>query len=117
MTPEHPTTPDGRYIVVRGTLWRASNPALPADVKDHWVHALMDARRDVGRWLHHPDQAAALREARDRVQAAKEGLGERGAPWWNDGTPCLNRHKVHNTPYADWYAAWQNQHPGRKDTP
>jgi hypothetical protein len=24
-----PTTPDGRYIVVRGRLWRRANPGLP----------------------------------------------------------------------------------------
>ena len=28
----YPTTPDGRYFVVRGRLWRASNPALEPDV-------------------------------------------------------------------------------------
>ena len=25
---QHPVTPDGRYFVVEGRLWRTSNPAL-----------------------------------------------------------------------------------------
>jgi hypothetical protein len=33
------------------------------------------------------------------------GLGERGAVWWKDGTPDLNRQLAKNTPYAPWYAA------------
>jgi hypothetical protein len=97
-----PTTPDGRYIVVKGTLWRATNPHLDAETRQRHVDALMDARRDVKR---HQQDAQALAEARSRVQAAKEALGERGPVWWQDGAPCLNRHKVHLTPYAGWYAA------------
>jgi hypothetical protein len=44
----YPNTPDGRYFVVRGRLWRLSNPALTDDVKDSLVKDLMAARRDVG---------------------------------------------------------------------
>ena len=43
-THEDPITPDGRYFVVRGRLWRCSNPALPATVREELVRALMDAR-------------------------------------------------------------------------
>jgi hypothetical protein len=39
------------------------------------------------------------------VQAAKEGLGERGPVWWDDGAPDYNRRMARNTPYAAWYAA------------
>lgn len=42
-----PVTPDGRYIVVDGRLWRASNPALPDTVRQGLVEALMAARRAV----------------------------------------------------------------------
>ena len=31
MTPPPPVTPDGRYIVVRGRLWRRTNPNLPPE--------------------------------------------------------------------------------------
>jgi len=43
-----PTTPDGRYIVVRGRLWRRSNPNLPEAQRQALVDALMQARRRVG---------------------------------------------------------------------
>jgi hypothetical protein len=96
-------TPDGRYLVVRGRLWRAANPHLPADRRDALVQALMQARRDVKAALR-IDDAAALRRARDAVQAAKLELGERGPVWWQDGAKDYNRHLVKNTPYAAWYA-------------
>ena len=44
----HPTTPDGRYFVVRGRLWRCSDPSLPPDRRAELIHELMDARRRVG---------------------------------------------------------------------
>ena len=42
-----PTTPDGRYFVVRGRLWRATHPALPEPVRGELVQQLMHARRAV----------------------------------------------------------------------
>ena len=44
----YPTTPDGRYFVVRGRLWRTSSPDLPSDERQQLVNALMTARRKVG---------------------------------------------------------------------
>jgi hypothetical protein len=96
------TTPDGRYIVVDGRLWRRSNPALGQKQRALLVEALMHARRDVGLALRAHD-AEAEREARARVHRAKVALGERGPPWWTDGTPDFNRHLVENTPYAAWF--------------
>jgi hypothetical protein len=29
----YPVTPDGRYFVVKGRLWRRADPALPDDLK------------------------------------------------------------------------------------
>lgn len=98
-----PVTPDGRYFVVRGRLWRCANPALDAGLHRQWVLALMQARRAVRRALHE-DDADALAAARRGVDAAKHALGERGAPWWDDGAPDWNRHPVRNSPYADWFA-------------
>jgi hypothetical protein len=74
-------TPDGRYVVVDGRRWRATDPALPAEVADALRHLLMQARRDVGAALRAGD-AEAERAARARVHAAKTALGERGTPWW-----------------------------------
>ena len=97
-----PITPDGRYLVVRGRLWRRSNPNLAEAERQRLVDALMTARRAVGRALRAGD-AEALRRARADVDAAKHGLGERGPVWWTDGAPDLNRRLARNTPYADWW--------------
>lgn len=74
-------TPDGRYVVIKGRRWRASDPMLPEPVADALRHQLMAARRAVGAALKAGDPDAE-RRARDRVQRAKVGLGERGTPWW-----------------------------------
>ena len=88
--------------MVRGRLWRTSNPHLTDAERQHGVNALMDARRAVKQALNTQD-GAALTQARAAVQAAKVALGERGPVWWSDGAPDYNRHLVKNTPYADWY--------------
>jgi len=95
-------TPDGRYFVVRGRLWRRANPNLPADRRELLVRELMNARRAVKTALE-SGAAAELALARKAVDVAKVGLGERGAVWWTDGAPDLNRHKVKDSPYAEWY--------------
>ncbi|MEH3108332.1 MAG: hypothetical protein PGN09_13980 [Sphingomonas fennica] len=97
-------TPDGRYIVVRGRLWRRASPALPEDRRQALVDALMAARRAVAAAKRSGD-AGALAAARAEVDAAKMGLGERGPVWWTDDAPDLNRHMARNTPYAAWFAA------------
>lgn len=102
--PPYPDTPDGRYFVVRGRLWRSSNPALAPSVRDKLVHELMAARRAVGAAKKAAD-ADAMAAARAAVDAAKRGLGERGPVWWQDGAPDYNRRMVANSPYAGWFAA------------
>ena len=98
------TTPDGRYIVVRGRLWRCSNPNLSHAQRAELVAELMSARRAKQVAMRAGDEAA--REvARLRIDAAKIALGERGPVWWQDGAPDLNRHLVRTTPYADWFAS------------
>ena len=92
----HPVTPDGRYFVVRGRLWRMSNPALSNEDREQLVRDLMAARRAV---------RAKEPDARARVDAAKRALGERGPVWWDDDARDWNRHLAKNTPYADWHAA------------
>ena len=71
-------TPDGRYIVVRGRLWRRANPFLPEARRAELVSELMSARRAVKAALGSAD-AGALAAARRRVDDAKVALGERGA--------------------------------------
>ena len=96
-------TPDGRYLIVRGRLWRQSNPALADDERVALVNELMAARRAVGIGLRKGDEEG-VRQARLLVQAAKVALGERGPVWWNDGAPDENRRPVANSSYAEWYA-------------
>ncbi len=96
----YPTTPDGRYFVVRGRLWRKANPDLPADVREALVGQLMQARRA----LRGSRPEAERRQAREQVDRAKRALGERGPVWWTDGAPDCNRKLAKNTPYRDWFA-------------
>ena len=97
------STPDGRYIVVRGRLWRATNPHLPSDKRDGLVQRLMAARRALRRVERNGNRS----EARKQVEEMKRALGERGPVWWTDGAPDDNRRLVKNTQYAEWFAALQ----------
>lgn len=98
----YPTTPDGRYFLVNGKLWRCSNPSLPAEARQQFVNELMDARREVKTAKASGDEGQ-LKGARAKVQKAKVELGERGPVWWDDGSPDFNQCQVKNTPYSDWH--------------
>lgn len=95
-------TPDGRYIVVHGRLWRRQRPDLEPVQRDRLVRELIDGRRAV-RAARHAGDDLALRRARAAVDEAKRGLGEHGPVWWTDGAPDLNRRMVRNTSYAGWF--------------
>ena len=86
-------TEDGRYLVVGGRRWRASDPGIPDPLRQELVDGLMDARRAVGA-AKRADDADAERGARDRVQAAKVALGERGHPWWEAPTEDSRRTRL-----------------------
>jgi hypothetical protein len=103
MTLQHPVTPDGRYFVVKGRLWRLADPSLPEGEKAGLVAELMRARRAV-RTAKQAGDGPAEAVAHRNVDEAKRALGERGPVWWTDGDPDLNRHMVKNTPYAAWFA-------------
>jgi hypothetical protein len=96
-------TPDGRYLVVRGRLWRRTDPRLSEERRAELTRELMAARRAVRAALA-ADDVDALRTARAAVDAAKHGLGERGPVWWEDAAPDLTRRLARNTEYADWFA-------------
>lgn len=100
----HPVTPDGRYFVVRGRLWRMTNPSLSGDMRTSLARDLMTARRAVRTAKSNHDVDAEA-EAHRAVDRAKHALGERGEVWWTDGAPDMNRKMARNTPYADWFAA------------
>ena len=97
---QYPRTPDGRYFVVWGRLWRLSNPDLEPQEREHLVRELMAARRAVRSVRDDPEALAGVRA---RVDAAKRALGERGPVWWSDDAPDYNRRLVKDTPYAEWF--------------
>jgi hypothetical protein len=100
---KHAVTPDGRYFVVRGRLWRMANPDLTEAKRADLVDRLMAARSSVREAKKANDRAAEA-AAHKAVDEVKQALGERGPVWWDDGSSDLNRHMAKNTPYADWYA-------------
>lgn len=70
---EQERTEDGRYIIVNGRKWRATDPSIPGSLESQLVKELMNARRLV------KTEGDAVRY---RVHDAKVALGERGEPWW-----------------------------------
>ncbi|WP_028656672.1 hypothetical protein [Nocardioides sp. J54] len=72
-------TPDGRYLVIDGRRWRATDPAIPEERRAELTRILMAWRREVRRTKGTDEE----RTSRDGVQAAKVALGERGTPWWD----------------------------------
>lgn len=99
----YPVTTDGRYFVVRGRLWRMSDPALSEQRRTMLTKQLMAARRAAGAALKAGDEEAE-QASRHEVDRAKRSLGERGPVWWDNAAPDFNRHLARNTPYAIWYA-------------
>lgn len=71
-------TPDGRYLVIDGRRWRATDPAIPEERRIELTRILMAWRREVRRTKGTDEESAS----RAGVQAAKVALGERGTPWW-----------------------------------
>ncbi|WP_084621395.1 hypothetical protein [Luteibacter yeojuensis] len=106
-----PKTPDGRYLIVRGRLWRTTKPNLGEQERERLVHELMNARRAVKAAKANEDDKGVA-AARRAVNSAKTALGERGPVWWTDGAKDFNRTLVKNTPYASWFFE-QSQAPIR----
>ena len=106
MAATYPRTPDGRYFVVRGRLWRCTNLRLPAHARQRLTAELMRARRAVGAARKRGDWSA-VEGARAAVDAAKVALGERGPVWWDDGASDLNRRMARTTVYAEWFASME----------
>ena len=96
---DYTPTPDRRYFVMRGRLWRLSNPSLDAITHERLVHQLLEAKRAV----HDSKDSDARLAARVKVDAVKRALGERGDPWWDDGAPDYSQRRALDTPYAGWF--------------
>lgn len=70
---------DGRWIIVDGRRWRATDPSIPDSLRRQLVNELMAARRAIRAARGDIEAAGA---ARRRVRDAKIALGERGPRWW-----------------------------------
>ena len=78
MVRETRRTPDGRYVVVDGRRWRATDPLIPEERRAELQRVLMGWRRAVKTARGTDDEP----RVRAGVQAVKVALGERGTPWW-----------------------------------
>ncbi|MEL6955811.1 MAG: hypothetical protein AAFO88_04135 [Pseudomonadota bacterium] len=105
---DHIETPDGRYFVAKGRLWRKSDPSLSSDKRQALVNDLMAARRAVAQAETEVEEKAA----RQREDEAKRGLGERGPVWWSDDSPDETRTAPWNSSYAEW---WDDLSEATKD--
>ncbi len=95
---------DGRYIVVDGRRWRATDPSVPEKFRAELVAELMAARRAV---------KSEPESARPRVQDAKIALGERGRPWWQEPT----KHSLHERMTATIRALLRHRDPEKTICP
>jgi hypothetical protein len=96
-----PETPDGRYFVARGRLWRKGDPSLSDSTRRAAIKALMQARHAEGQAINDAERRAA----RDAITAAKCRLGEAGSVWWDDGSPDESGLHPADSRYRDWWHA------------
>jgi hypothetical protein len=97
---DHPETPDGRYFVARGRLWRKSDPGLSVSERRRAIKALMRARLEARNAV----EEEAIKRARASVEDAKFRLGEAGPVWWTDGAPDEHGLDPSCSSYASWWS-------------
>lgn len=81
---------DDKWLVVEGKRWRRSDPELESAVVEELKSHLGKARNAV-RTTKKNGTEEDLKQARHRVNTAKQGLGERGDYWWE--MPVEDRRK------------------------
>jgi hypothetical protein len=81
-TERFPVTPDGRYSVVRGKLWRRANPALPEDTRKCLVQELMAARRAIAAAKHGFQPAPGEKHALCRMVRSANASARGGKSCW-----------------------------------
>jgi hypothetical protein len=101
----YPVTPDDRYFVVKGRLWRCTGPVLSGDLKERLVADLMRARRQKATAMRSND-SEKVEAARQAIDVAKEKLGEEGVFGGRTGL-LTNRFLVKNTPMLIGLANWR----------
>lgn len=96
---KHSVTSDGRYLVLKGKLWRLGNPDVERRETARLVKAPMDARRAVK-----DAKGAGNRDAEFEAHRRVDEAGRARPRLVDDGAPDFNRHAVKNTPYAGRYS-------------
>jgi len=76
-----PPADDDKWLVVKGRRWRRTDPGLDERIVDELKSHLGKARNAV-KSAKKSGTDAELKAARERVDTAKHGLGERGDYWW-----------------------------------
>jgi hypothetical protein len=104
----YPETTDGRYFVAKNRLWRKTNPNLDEAKRQELVNQLMKARRDIAE-ANRTDNSDLRKDARQRMQKAKVGLGERGRVWWDDESEDQSGKHPKNSIYAEWWQGLDRQ--------
>ncbi len=99
----YPETPDGRYFVSRGRLWRKGDPSLSDSARRAAIKALMQARQAERQAGDDAGDDTDRRAARDAVELAKRRLGEHGPVWWDDGAPDDSGQHPADSRYRDWW--------------
>lgn len=99
---QYPVTPDGRYFVVRGRLWRRTNPSLTPSLKQSLVAELMAGSRPM-------TLDSALRappSIKPSTHWVSEGrCGGKMEHQTTTGVPLKTRHTLHGS------KAWRADHP------
>lgn len=101
--------PPNAFFIVDGRRWRASDPHIPANLRQELVNELMAARRAV----RDAGSAGEVRTARRRVSDAKVALGERGHAWWLARDEAAARLRIE----AAVRALLRSREPGRSICP
>ncbi|GEB24211.1 hypothetical protein BAU01nite_29440 [Brevibacterium aurantiacum] len=70
-----------KWMVIKGRKWRRTDPELPEDMVAELKSHLGTARNAV-RTAKKTGTDEDVSAARNRVNIAKHGLGERGDYWW-----------------------------------
>ncbi len=106
---EQSPQPADAYISVDNRRWRATDPHIPANLRQELVNELMTARRAV-RDARTPRD---VQRSRRRVNDAKLALGERGHPWWLPQTTAGTTRRID----AALLTLLRSRHAGRSICP
>ncbi len=101
---QHPRAPNGRYFVIRGRPWRASNPGLEQGERERPVRMLMAARRAVHDAAGEPAATVIARVGRRQSASPRWRLATAALSGGMMVPPEYNRRIARTTPNAAWFS-------------